>query len=116
MSYQFAMLPPSPPETPSAVDATTHLSHNAVTADSSTNPLGSEQVGAASAKCLLSAMWRSKDKYHQISFRDPRTGSFRNQSVADRDSAIRLAQEHLNKKEDVYFACAEYIIRESQGK
>ncbi len=59
-------------------------------------------------------MWRSKDKYHQISFRDPRTGSFRNQSVADRDSAIRLAQEHLNKKEDVYFACAEYTSSESR--
>lgn len=50
MSYQFAMLPASPPETPSAVDAPTHLSHNAVTLDSSTNPLGSEQDGAASAK------------------------------------------------------------------
>ncbi len=50
MSYQFVKLPPSPPETPSAVDAPTHLSHNAVTADPSTNPLGSEQDGAASAK------------------------------------------------------------------
>ena len=114
MSYQFAMLPPSPPETPSAVDASTHLSHNAVTADSSTNHLGSEQGGVASAKSLLSTLWRSKDKCHQISFRDPRTGSFRNQPVADIDSAIRLVQEHLNKKEDVYFACAEYKSSESR--
>jgi hypothetical protein len=79
--------------------------------DDSRPPVGNL---VASASKLLNALWRSDNSTHFISIRDPKNGSFRNQSVANVAMAIELADQNSRKGLDVYFACAEYLSAENR--
>lgn len=75
-----------------------------------------EHSVASPASKLLDAMWRSNDRAHFISIRDPQNGNFWNKSVANVATAIQQATEYSGKGMDVYFACAEYQSTDSRKK
>ncbi|MGD8629937.1 MAG: hypothetical protein PVG72_04320 [Gammaproteobacteria bacterium] len=57
---------------------------------------------------LLSALWRSRDRVHQLGIHDRQTGRFKHIPVNDIAEAISLAHKHSSERVEVYFACAEY--------
>lgn len=60
------------------------------------------------AKKLLSKLWPSTDKAHQLGTMDRQTGKFRNIPVSSIDDACQRAQKLSEEGLDAYFAIAEY--------
>ena len=57
---------------------------------------------------LLTALWRSPDRSHQIGILDRQTNKFKNLPVKDAAGAVARAPQLSHEGFDTYFACAEF--------
>ena len=65
-------------------------------------------------KRLLTALWRSPDRSHQIGTLDRNNNEFKNNPVKDVADAVARALRLSTSGLEVYFACAEYVTPNSR--
>jgi putative DNA primase/helicase len=64
---------------------------------------------------LLTALWPSPERVHQIGILDRQTHRFKNLPVKDAADAIAQAQKLSSAGHEAYFACAEYLTPDSRA-
>lgn len=72
-------------------------------------PSTPKKSGTAEANTLLSVLWPSSDRVHQIGTIDRQTKRYNNIPVKSIEEAVELAFAKSNAGLDSFFACAEYI-------